>query len=42
MAARTNLDGLDLDKPYPITEINARIPRGGAIESIFGIDMGGA
>jgi len=41
VAAKTNLRGLDLDAEYTIFEINERIPRGGDIEHLCGLDHGG-
>lgn len=41
VAAKTNVAGIDLDAPLSIFEINERIPRGGDIEYICGLDFGG-
>jgi hypothetical protein len=41
VAAKTNIAGIDLDAELSIIEINERIPRGGSIEAMCGLDFGG-
>jgi hypothetical protein len=41
MAARTNVEGMDLTIMRDVAEVNRYVPRGGDIEHILGVDYGG-
>ena len=41
MAARTNVEGMDLTAMRGLAEVNRHVPRGAAIEYILGVDYGG-
>ena len=41
MAARTNVEGMDLTAMRDLAEVNRHVPRGAAIEYILGVDYGG-
>jgi hypothetical protein len=35
----TNVDGLDLDKPYPVRDLRNRIPRGVDLGNLIGVNL---
>ena len=41
MAARTNVEGMDLTTTRDVAEVNRYVPRGVDIEHILGVDYGG-
>lgn len=41
MASITHVDGLDLDQPRPVIEVNQYVPRGEDIECACGLEDGG-
>lgn len=41
MAARTNVEGMDLTVMRDVAEVNRHVPRGSDIEYILGVDYGG-
>ena len=41
LRSMTDVEGQDLDVVRDMLEINERVPRGGVIERLFGVDFGG-